>query len=85
MLTPREEGVGMPWQERTIMRQWQEFVAGVHHEGATMAAVCRHFGISRTTGYKWLARADLPPKIWSTQQVRIPVREVPPSLVQLKG
>jgi transposase-like protein len=71
MLTHGKEGVGMPWQERTIMRQWQEFVAGVHHEGATMAAVCRHFGISRTTGYKWLARADVPPKSWSIPKVRI--------------
>jgi transposase InsO family protein len=47
----------MPWQERTIMVQRQEFVAFAGHEGARMAAVCRHFGISRKTGYKWLARA----------------------------
>jgi len=47
----------MPWQERTIMEQRQEFVAFAHQEGTTIAALCRHFGISRKTGYKWLARA----------------------------
>jgi len=47
----------MPWQERTIMLQRQEFVAFAGQEGASMAALCRHFGISRKTGYKWLARA----------------------------
>ena len=34
MLTMERAGVGMPWQERTIMQLWPEFVAGVHHEGA---------------------------------------------------
>jgi transposase-like protein len=47
----------MPWQERTIMEQRQEFVAFAHQDGTTIAALCRHFGISRKTGYKWLARA----------------------------
>ena len=47
----------MPWQERTVMSQRQEFVAFAGHEGANMAALCRHAGISRKTGYKWLARA----------------------------
>jgi transposase-like protein len=46
----------MPWQERSIMEQRQEFVAFAHQEGANIAALCRHFGISRTTGYTWLAR-----------------------------
>ena len=39
------------------MEQRQEFVAFAHQEGTTIAALCRHFGISRKTGYKWLARA----------------------------
>lgn len=47
----------MPWQERSSMSERQEFVAFARQAGATIAALCRHFGISRKTGYKWLARA----------------------------
>ena len=47
----------MPWQERSRMSERQEFVAFAGQEGANIAALCRYFGISRKTGYKWLARA----------------------------
>jgi transposase InsO family protein len=47
----------MPWQERSVMSERQEFVAAAAHEGANIAALCRDFGISRPTGYRWLARA----------------------------
>jgi transposase InsO family protein len=47
----------MPWQERSIMAERIEFVAFAAQEGANIAALCRHFGISRKTGYKWLQRA----------------------------
>jgi transposase InsO family protein len=47
----------MPWQERTVMSERQEFVVFARQEGANIAALCRHFGISRKTGYKWLSRA----------------------------
>ena len=49
----------MPWQERSIMSQRQEFVAFARQEGTTIAALCRHYGISRKTGYKWLGRAAM--------------------------
>jgi transposase InsO family protein len=57
MLTSRKEGSGMPWQEQTVMSQRQEFVAFALQEGATIAALCAQYGISRKTGYQWLARA----------------------------
>lgn len=47
----------MPWQERTRMTERQEFVAFAAQEEANIAALCRRYGISRKTGYKWLARA----------------------------
>ena len=47
----------MPWQERSIMSERQEFVAFASQEGATISALCDQYGISRKTGYKWLARA----------------------------
>lgn len=47
----------MPWQERSVMSERQEFVVFAAREGANIAALCEQFGISRKTGYKWLARA----------------------------
>jgi transposase InsO family protein len=47
----------MPWQECTNMSERQEFVAFARQEGANIAALCRQFGISRKTAYKWLGRA----------------------------
>ena len=46
----------MPWQHVTPMSQRQEFVNLAMTEGANRARLCRRFGISRKTGYKWLAR-----------------------------
>jgi transposase InsO family protein len=57
MLIPREEGVPMPWQERSIMAERQEFVVFARQEGASISRLCDQYGISRKTGYKWLARA----------------------------
>lgn len=47
----------MPWQERTVMSERAEFVAFALQEGANISALCARYGISRKTGYKWLARA----------------------------
>ena len=47
----------MPWQERSVMVQRQDFVALVQQEGLAIAEACRCAGISRPTGYRWLARA----------------------------
>ena len=46
----------MPWQEITVMSQRLEFVVLAGKEGANIARLCRRFGISRKTGYKWLRR-----------------------------
>ena len=48
----------MPWQEQTVVSERQEFVAFARQEGANIAALCRQFGISRKTAYKWLGRAE---------------------------
>ena len=46
----------MPWKETTAMSQRLEFVQLAMKEGANISQLCREFGISRTTGYKWLTR-----------------------------
>src|SRR4029450_6173878 len=44
----------MPWQEVSVMSQRAEFVALADQEGANVRALCRRFGISPPTAYKWL-------------------------------
>jgi transposase InsO family protein len=47
----------MPFRGVSAMEQRAAFVAAAGHEGANVRAACRSFGISPTTGYKWLRRA----------------------------
>jgi transposase InsO family protein len=46
----------MPWQESHVHEQRLAFVAAAMRPGANRRALCREFGISAPTGYKWLAR-----------------------------
>ncbi len=48
----------MPWEEVSVMSQRKEFVKLAQAEGANVRELCRRFGISPTTGYKWLSRFD---------------------------
>jgi len=47
----------MPWRTTNMSDQRQEFVSRILAGGASFSAVCREFGISRKTGYKWKTRA----------------------------
>jgi transposase InsO family protein len=46
----------MPWKEKTAMSQRQEFVEMAMKEDANIRALCREFGITPRTGYKWIQR-----------------------------
>ncbi len=46
----------MPWQEVSTMSLRQEFVMLALQEGANMRELCRRFGVSAKTGYKWIGR-----------------------------
>ena len=46
----------MPWEERTVSDQRAEFVARVIMGEESMSELCRTYGISRPTGYKWVER-----------------------------
>lgn len=46
----------MPWREVTVMSERKEFVTLAMVEGANISRLCRRFGISRKTGYKWIRR-----------------------------
>ena len=47
----------MPWQEVSVMDQRREFVMLAMQEGVNRRELCRRFGISAATGYKWLSRS----------------------------
>jgi hypothetical protein len=46
----------MPWLETVPVDQRLDFLTAHRAGGYTMAELCARFGISRKTGYKWLAR-----------------------------
>lgn len=48
----------MPWQECSVASERMAFVQAVQQETASIAALCRQFGISRPPGYRWLQRAQ---------------------------
>lgn len=49
----------MPWKETSPMVEKSKFVALVKSGALTMTQACEAHGISRKTGYKWLARFEL--------------------------
>lgn len=46
----------MPWKEMSMKSERLEFVTLAIEEGANMSELCRRYGISRVTGYKWRDR-----------------------------
>lgn len=46
----------MPWRENTPTSERSEFLTFARAPGANISELCRRFGISRKTGYKWLQR-----------------------------
>lgn len=46
----------MPWKVETTVDLRREFVELCVAEGANISELCRRFGVSRKTGYKWLSR-----------------------------
>lgn len=46
----------MAWRETCIMDQKMCFIAACLEGEESVSSLCRHFGISRNTGHKWLSR-----------------------------
>lgn len=47
----------MPWPIKNVNTIRQEFVTKAMIKGASFSGLCREYGISRKTGYKWRERA----------------------------
>jgi putative transposase len=48
----------MPWRETSPMEQRPQFVREYENDLLTMTELAAQYGISRKTGYKWLAQYD---------------------------
>jgi transposase InsO family protein len=46
----------MPWKEVLVSEARARFVLACREKGESFASLCRRFGISRKSGYKWLTR-----------------------------
>jgi putative transposase len=59
----------MPWRTVIPMVERMKFIALVEEKEESFAAICRAFGVSRKTGYKWLERfEELGPEGLTTRQ-----------------
>jgi transposase InsO family protein len=48
----------LPWKEVRLVDERVHFITEVNESQESFAALCRRFGISRKTGYKWCARYE---------------------------
>lgn len=48
----------MPWRARTALEERKQFIEEWHLHEEGFAELCRRYGISRQTGYKWLDRFE---------------------------
>ena len=46
----------MPWMETCLMEERIKFVLAAEQGDLSLAALCRQYGISRKTRYKWFGR-----------------------------
>src|SRR5437867_470081 len=53
---PLARRTAMPWKEVSTMSLRLEFVTLAQDEAVNFRDLCRRFGISAKTGYKWLRR-----------------------------
>jgi len=54
----QKEDDEMPWKDNTVEMNREDFVKRYLQQEKSMSALCREYGISRPTGYKWLERYE---------------------------
>jgi len=70
----------MGWMETCDVDQRMRFVMKVEKRAESFAEICRHFRVSRKTGYKWLARYRAEGAIGLLDRSRAP-REHPQAVI----
>lgn len=64
----------MPWKETDAMSEKQEFIKAVMKKDASFKEVCRKYGISEKTGYKWWNRFQEKGIAGLSEETRAPKR-----------
>ena len=64
----------MPWMETAPVEQRERFVRDHREDLYPMTELCARYGVSRKTGYKWLARFDAAGRQGLRDQSRAPHR-----------
>lgn len=82
----------MPWKETCSMYERLKLVEAFLDEEDSMAELCRQFGVSRKTAYKWVTRYDRDNPLALLDQSRAPrhhlnavPREVENEILKLRG
>lgn len=65
----------MPWKERTAVEERRAFLKAWQRQEQSFSALCRYFGVSRPTGYKWLERFEQDGEAGLQDQSRAPVHQ----------
>lgn len=76
----------MPWRKHGVMEERFRFVEEWKSGDASMAELCRFYGVTRVTGYKWIERYELGGLEALRDQSRAPRRhpnEVPAEMEDL--
>lgn len=63
----------MPWKERTAVEERKEFLTAWQRQEQSFSALCRYFGISRPTGYKWIGRYETRGESGLVDESRMPL------------
>jgi putative transposase len=82
----------MAWKEQSVMDARRQFIEEFRaEEEPSLASVCRKYGVSRGTGYKWLRRyieggeanlADGSRRAWQPQRLPLSLEDL---IVELRG
>jgi transposase InsO family protein len=65
----------MPWKDSTAVDERKAFITAYLRREQSFSALCRYFGISRPTGYKWLDRFDASGEAGLSNESRAPAHQ----------
>jgi transposase InsO family protein len=65
----------MPWKERTAVEERKAFLIAWERREQSFSSLCRYFGVSRPTGYKWLERFEAEGEPGLADQSRAPLHQ----------
>jgi transposase InsO family protein len=63
----------MPWENRGVMSLREEFIARAQESDENLSQLCREYGISRKTAYKWISRYEKEGLLGLTDRPRRPL------------